>query len=155
EEGRHGRILGELVRALGGRLLEKNWTERLFVWGRRLIGVRLKLVVLLAAEVIGIAFYGLLAEQLPQGQLRRALEQICADEAHHLRFHCDFFRTQAPTGSRKALFQCVWWAVGWAAAAVVMLDHAPTLRALGIPLRVAAQRLALPLGAASLAVRAD
>jgi hypothetical protein len=43
EEGRHARLLGLAVRALGGSLLQKNWTEALFVRGRRLLGLRLKL----------------------------------------------------------------------------------------------------------------
>jgi hypothetical protein len=154
EEGRHGRILGELVRALGGRLLGATWTERLFVFGRRLVGVRLKLLVLLAAEVIGIAFYGLLAKRLPDGQLRSALEQICADEADHLRFHCDFFRTQTPGAGTRAFFQGVWWTVGSAAALVVLLDHRRTLRALSIPFSGAARALLQPLMLASRTVGA-
>jgi hypothetical protein len=35
EEGRHARMLGLMVRGLGGKLLARNWTERLFVFGRR------------------------------------------------------------------------------------------------------------------------
>lgn len=134
EEGRHGRILGHAVRALGGRLLAKNWTEHLFVRGRRLLGLRLKLTVLLVAEVVGGAFYGLLASRLPDGPLRRALEQICEDERHHLRFHGDFFSAQGWGPLMHAGWWVTWWALACAASAVVLVDHRRTLKTLGIPL---------------------
>jgi hypothetical protein len=152
EEGRHGRALALLVDALGGALLTQTWTERLFVRGRRLFGVRLKLLVLLAAEVIGIGFYGLLAQRLPQGALARALREICADESRHLRFHCAFFRGQARAPLSRLLFRAAWWAVGGAACAVVLLDHRPALRALGVPLREAAARLLALLAGADRSV---
>src|SRR5690348_839944 len=40
EEGRHARILAAMVRALGGSLRGSAWTDRLFVHGRRLLGLR-------------------------------------------------------------------------------------------------------------------
>jgi hypothetical protein len=132
EEGRHARILAGLVQALGGQLLARTWTERLFVHGRRLLGVRAKLLVLLAAEVVGIAFYGALAACLPAGAVRRALEELCADEEAHLRFHCDFFRHQTRTRPARWLFHAAWWPLVLAAGGVVLLDHRPTLRALGL-----------------------
>jgi hypothetical protein len=152
EEKRHGRALALLVDALGGGLLVQTWTERLFVGGRRLLGVRLKLLVLLAAEVIGLGFYGLLAERLPPGALARALREICADESRHLRLHCAFFRGQARGVLSRLLFRAAWWAVGGAACAVVLLDHRPALRALGVPLREVAARLLGLLAAAGRSV---
>jgi hypothetical protein len=134
EEGRHARILGLMVRGLGGKLLGRNWTERLFVFGRRLLGLRLKLMVLLVAEVVGGAFYGLLASRLPAGGLRRALEQICEDEGHHLDFHGDFFARQGWGLWGRAAWQVTWWSLALAAMGVVMMDHRRTLRTLGIPL---------------------
>ncbi|MDY7226613.1 hypothetical protein [Hyalangium rubrum] len=139
EEGRHGRILGFMVRGLGGRLLSRNWTERLFVFGRRLLGLRLKLMVLLVAEVVGGAFYGLLASRLPQGGMRRGLEQICEDEQHHLDFHGDFFARQGWGVATRAAWQALWWSLAMAAMAVVMMDHRRTLKTLGIPLAEAAR----------------
>ena len=141
EEGRHARVLAAAVRMLGGRLLATTWTRRLFVVARRLLGVRFKLLVLLAAEVIGVGFYGALAAHLPCGALRAALEQIAADEQAHLLFHRDFFQVQAGGGWRRALFRVGWALVGHAAALVVLLDHRRTLRALGIPAAALARRM--------------
>src|SRR5688500_18129356 len=57
EEQRHGQLLELCVKHLGGELLQQTWTESLFLVARRLAGVRFKLVVLLAAETMGLAFY--------------------------------------------------------------------------------------------------
>jgi hypothetical protein len=139
EEGRHARILGLMVRGLGGKLLARNWTERLFVFGRRLLGLRLKMMVLLAAEVVGGSFYGLLASRLPEGGLRRALEEICEDEQHHLDFHGEFFARQGWGVAMRAVWQAAWWSIALAAMSVVLVDHRRTLRTMGIPLSEAAR----------------
>lgn len=134
EEGRHARILGLMVRGLGGKLLARNWTERLFVFWRRLLGLRVKLMVLLAAEVIGGSFYGLLASRLPESGLRRALEEICEDEQHHLDYHGEFFARQGWGVVMRAVWQAGWWSLALAAMGVVLMDHRRTLRTMGIPL---------------------
>lgn len=139
EEGRHARILAGLVKELGGELLGKTWTEGLFVSARRLLGVRLKLLVLLAAEIVGAGFYGLLADRVPA--VREALREMCVDEERHLAFHADFFRTQTTTAPRRFVFRVVWAVGATAAALVVLADHRRTLRALGIPMAEASRRL--------------
>lgn len=139
EEGRHAKILAAMVRALGGELERGAWTERLFVRGRRLLGLRLKLLVLLAAEVVGLGFYGLLAETLEGCPIGQALREIAEDERRHLEFHCDFFRGQARGSGERAVFVAAWGAVAGAACAVVLIDHRATLRAMGV--RGAAGRL--------------
>jgi hypothetical protein len=149
EEGRHARVLAKLVLVLGGRLLHRNWTERLFVQARRMLGVRLKLLVLLAAEVIGIGFYGMLAERLPEGALRRALGEICGDERLHLAFHADFFRAQGTTPFLRRSFWSAWQCIGTAAALAVLIDHAGTLRTMDIPLWGAWRRLRALVGLAA------
>ena len=127
EEGRHARILAGMVRALGGTLLRASWSERLFVAGRRLMGLRLKLLVLLAAEVIGLGFYALLARRLGACSIGEQLNEISADEGMHLEFHADFFRAQVDGAGL--------------ACAVLLVDHRRTLRALEIPRMTAAGRL--------------
>lgn len=146
EEGRHGRILGVMVNALRGRLLGRQWTERLFVHARRALGLRFKLLVLQAAEVIGISFYGALAAALPPCPLRQALDELCADEEHHLAFHRDFFRRQRGLGA-WALW-LAWWPLSWAAALTVAIDHRRTLALLGVDRRRLFGRVAGRIGEA-------
>jgi hypothetical protein len=133
EEGRHARVLAQVVRALGGDLLARSWSERVFRLARRALGTRTKLLALLAAEVIGIGFYSLFAAALPGGPMRAALEEIACDERAHLRFHADFFAAEAPRGWRALLFRAAWAGVGAAAVLLALGDHWRTLRALGIP----------------------
>jgi hypothetical protein len=132
EEHRHANILAMCVRLLGGNLIRNNWTAHLFVFARRLIGLRLKVVVLLAAEVVGICYYHLLAVHLPQSRLREQLLEIVEDERSHLYFHCDFLRVQTPTVWRKRLFVGIWRLVMVSASVVVLLDHRHAIRDLGI-----------------------
>ena len=134
EEHRHAELLACCVRALRGRLIENNWTARLFVFGRRLIGLRLKIMVLLAAEVVGICYYRLLASALPDGELKAVLWEIAADEKAHLRFHCDFLRTQMRTNLHRRCFIVAWRLLMLAAAVVVAVDHRAALRDLGLPI---------------------
>lgn len=140
EEHRHAEILAIGVRNLGGRLIRENWTARLFVFARRLVGLRLKVMVLLAAEVVGLCFYHLLATRLPAGRLRSLLAQIVNDERAHLHFHCAFLRAETPTRARRLLFRVAWRVTMLAAAGVVLLDHRRALADLGIPKRVAWRR---------------
>ncbi|XDD50039.1 sugar transferase [Leptospira sp. WS92.C1] len=132
EEGRHARILGECVRALKGELIESNWTERLFHFGRRLMGVRLKLMVLLAAEVIGICFYKKIAEKIPNGFVKSALLDVVKDEEKHLRFHSEFFKVRVKNIFTKFIFKTLWRAIAFAACITVILDHRKTFQILGI-----------------------
>lgn len=134
EEHRHAEILAICVRRLGGSLIRRNWTARLFVVARRLLGLRLKVMVLLAAEVVGISYYHLLATRLPASKLQCLLEQIVEDERSHLHFHCAFLRTEAHGLWRRFAFTVVWRLAMVAAAVVTLIDHRAALRELQLPL---------------------
>lgn len=140
EEGRHARILAGMVRALGGTLLRQAWSERLFVAGRRVLGLRAKLLVLLVAEVVGLGFYTMLARRLGDHAIGRQLGEIAGDEEAHLEFHCAFFRTQVGGVVGRGIFKVGWWTVGMAACAVVLVDHRRTLRAMDLSFGAAARR---------------
>lgn len=141
EEHRHANILAICVRLTGGRLLKDNWTDRLFVLGRRLMGLRLKVLVLLAAEVVGLCFYRAIALRLPPGNLKTSLLEIAADERDHLEFHTDFFRNQLGSPFKSMIFNVVWRTLIGVTAIVVFLDHRRTLRDLDIPAGQAWRRL--------------
>jgi hypothetical protein len=140
EEHRHAELLACCVRALRGRLIRRNWTARLFVFSRRLIGLRLKVMVLLAAEVVGICYYHLLARHLPRGEVSDVLGQISADEEAHLRFHCEFLRRQVRNPLQRTVFTVSWRLLMFAAAMAVLADHRHALLDLGIGRRVAWRR---------------
>jgi hypothetical protein len=131
EEGRHAAILGTAVRALGGRTLPRTWSADAFARVRRLAGPGLELLVLLAAEVAALSFYGTLVERLPSGPLCEALREIAGDEVVHLRFHVDFLRAALPSPVARHVVATAWAGLGVAAGAVVIADHGATLRRLG------------------------
>ncbi len=132
EENRHANMLAVCVRLLGGELEHNNWTAKLFVFGRRLIGLRMKILVLLAAEVVGLCYYRLIASRLPPCNLRSWLLEIIADEADHLEFHCAFLRSQVRGPLSKLIFQASWWLLMTASELVVLIDHRQALRELHI-----------------------
>jgi len=132
EEHRHADILATCVRTLRGTLIRRNWTAKLFVSARRLIGLRLKVLVLLAAEVVGICYYHLLSSRLPPCDIKLMLAELVSDEKSHLQFHCCFLRSQATSIWRRAIFVVVWRATMLAAAIAVMIDHRDALRDLDL-----------------------
>ncbi len=142
EEHRHANLLGMCVRLLGGELIKENWTAKLFVFGRRLVGLRLKVLVLLAAEVVGLVYYNLLARRLTSCNLRERLLEIVEDERSHLYFHCDFLRSQTGSRARRWVFRIAWRAVISAAALVVAFDHRHAIRDLGIGFSTVIERWA-------------
>jgi len=132
EEGRHGRVLALMVRSLGGKLLQHNWTESLFSFGRRLLGIRLKLLVLLAAEAVSVVFYKIFIRELPLSGMRAALIEITRDEEFHLRFHQEFFRLRMESIFSKFIFKLVWRGITLLAFCVVVLDHRRSLSVFGV-----------------------
>lgn len=135
EENRHADILEICVEQLGGDLIKDNWTATLFVSMRRLIGLRLKVLVLLAAEVVGICYYQLLANRLPKSPMRNWLTELVRDEQSHLDFHCCFLNSQCDRVWKRGLFVATWRTTMFLAAIAVMIDHRAAIRDLGMSKR--------------------
>jgi hypothetical protein len=88
EEQYHAQLLARAIDLLGGECLACHWSDRAFVFLRRRAGLRLELLVLLAAEIIGLAFYRALRDGVPDTTLVQMFRQVVADEEAHLAFHC-------------------------------------------------------------------
>ncbi len=140
EENRHAEILARCVKSLGGDTIKNNWTEQLFIFSRRLMGIRLKITVLLAAEVVGICYYRLIASRLPASGVRDCLHQLATDEQSHLQFHCEFLRKQAHNQTLRLLFKIAWYCIISAAMLVVIIDHQKAMRDLKIPFKLMLRR---------------
>lgn len=132
EEGKHARVLAVMVRSIGGKILQHNWTESLFSFGRRLLGIRLKLLVLLAAEAVSVVFYKVFIRELPLSGMRAALIEITSDEEFHLRFHQEFFKLRLNSFFSKLSFKLAWRGVTLLAFIVVILDHRKSLSVFGV-----------------------
>ena len=145
EEGRHAREIAEALGALGAALPERHWSESLFRRGRRLLGLRTKMMVIGAAEVVGVVYYELLAERVPP--LAEMARAIARDEARHLEFQAEFFarvlrRPGAPGFAGGAVVAAAFAAVVSCAVATFVVDHAPLLAELGVTRREIARRCA-------------
>jgi rubrerythrin len=123
EEGKHARILSKIIFTLGGRLLEKNWTEKLFSLGRRLLGIRLKLIVLLVAELVSLVFYKFYIQKLPLSGIRAALIGILKEEEKHLEFHSNFFKIRLNHFVSRNTFKILFFIISHSAFLVILLDH--------------------------------
>ena len=137
EEQNHALILARLLRGMDGKLLKWHWSDASFVFLRRLLGLRLELLVLLAAEMIAKRYYRALYEGTGDPVLRAAFAQIGHDELGHIAFHCDYLQS-AFTALPQLIRLSVWWL--WCAfftmvCLVVTHDHRGVLEATGVSTR--------------------
>jgi hypothetical protein len=133
EEQEHARLLARAIERLGGRLLESHWTDNWFVKLRHLGGLRTELLVLLAAELIGLCYYRSLRDGIPDRSLRMLFGRIVRDEEAHVAFHCDSLRALMgdQPWPRRTLSLGAWQAFYVVVATVVAIDHGAVLLAAG------------------------
>lgn len=74
------------LHAAGGKLLEREWSDNGFRWIRHQGGLALTIEVLVAAEVIAMAYYAALRQATACPVLRALCRQVLEDEVLHLEF---------------------------------------------------------------------
>jgi hypothetical protein len=133
EEAEHARLLGCAVRRFHGRFITSHWSFTAFCFCRRILGVRFELQVLLLTELVSTAYYRLLRNHSPDGALTAMCELILRDEAGHVAFHRERLADAdcMAKGSPGALWQAQFWFLGFAAAAMLWVNHRPGLTSIG------------------------
>ncbi|WP_206170856.1 ferritin-like domain-containing protein [Phragmitibacter flavus] len=134
EEQNHARLLVNLVKYLGGDLIEKQWSNSVFRKIRHGLGLEFNLQILLTAELMAEVYYGLLYRRSGDEVVRVYCHKILSDEMRHLAFHAEFFRSRAEDWSEE---KKTWW--GWqfgvclrAIAMVLAWEHRDCFKALGV-----------------------
>jgi hypothetical protein len=130
EEGRHARILAGVLRSAGSDVLKGSASSSAFTVARGLVGVRFKLVVLLAAEVVASEAYPLLVSGAKDAATQALLQSLATDEAHHMHFHQDFF-SLALRGVKRLLFPPLFLAIVLVAALLCAFEHRRAFRECG------------------------
>lgn len=135
EENSHAELLARMVAHLGGELKQKHWAAWLFNRIRKLIPrLEYEIQILLSAELIARAYYGLLTKHVPEPAIQACCARLVRDEIKHIAFHAEFFRERfeswCPVAIRlwKAQFRTLFFL----AETLVWSNHRPAFRALGI-----------------------
>ncbi|WP_067845212.1 ferritin-like domain-containing protein [Nocardia lijiangensis] len=133
EERNHARLLAQLLRAAGQPTIARHWTDAVFVWLRRALGLRLELMVLMVAEIVALQYYRALRDGTDDPLTTRVAALILDDERRHVPFHTQRLRA-AFAGTRlpaRLAARAFWWIILTGATLVVAHDHGRALRELG------------------------
>ncbi len=133
EEQSHSLLLARLVERFGGRLIRQHWTHTLFRHVRRAMGVRFEVQVLVTAELVGTAYYRILARRVRDVVTEQACRLILRDEAQHVAFHLDRFKADQVhwLPLERAVWAGLFQLLFLAAARIVWHDHRSALEVLG------------------------
>jgi hypothetical protein len=133
EEAEHAQSLACLVQRLGGQLVKRHWTHRLFKLARRAGGFHFEIQMLLTAELVGTAYYEIVNEGAQDGPVRETMGLMLRDEASHVAFHLD--RLKACWRDWLPLERTAWelqfQLLILGALRAAWLDHGRCLRKLG------------------------
>jgi len=133
EEQEHARLLARLVQRLGGKLVHRHWTQRLFKLARRAGSFRFEIQMLLTAEMVGTAYYEMVRAGTQDTTVNAAIGLMLRDEASHVAFHLDRLRLtwRAFLPLERTLWSLQFQVLLLLALRAAWLDHGACLRALG------------------------
>ena len=137
EEKEHSRLLGGAVARLGGTPIREHWSFSVFCGVRRWIGVDFELTVLLLTEIVSTIYYRLIQRHCQDEPIRAMCGLIMRDEAGHVAFHRARMALEGRKGksSYGAIWEAGFFLLGYAAATMLWVNHAPALCAMGATTR--------------------
>lgn len=133
EEREHSRLLGEMLRRLGGEEIKSHWSFSLFCGVRKFFGVQFELQALLGTEIVSHVYYKMLRKHGMDPALRQMCALIIRDEAGHIAYHRARLADEGERWSKD-------YGNGWAtlfrirailAGTVLWMNHRGALLALG------------------------
>ena len=133
EESEHSRLLGEMLKRLGGEPIETHWSFELFCNMRKFLGVRFELHALLVTEIVSHVYYKMLRKYGSDPALCQMCKLIIHDEAGHIAFHLDRLASDNRNHAKNVSFL---WATLFRirailAGTVLWINHRGALLALG------------------------
>jgi hypothetical protein len=134
EEQNHARLLARLLAAGDVPTLTGHWSDTVFVWLRRLMGLRVELLVLMIAEVVALRYYRAVRDGAPDPLTSDVAARILSDEQRHVPFHCERLHAalaELPRPIRRPVM-VLWRLLLLAVSLVVAADHGSALRRLDI-----------------------
>ena len=117
-------------------VLVTRLTDSVFVFLRRMMGLRTELMVLLIAELIARRYYRAIYDGTDDPDIQLMCRQVMLDELGHVRFHCDYLyhAFDSMPGWMRSIVHLSWTAAFRASVLVVMVDHRTALRACNVSL---------------------
>lgn len=133
EEREHSRLLGGLLKRLGGKQIKSHWSFELFCGLRKFLGFQFELQALLATEIVSHVYYKMLRKHGRDQALREMCNLIIGDEAGHIAFHRSRLAQEGVQwekhyGARWAMFFRL---RSVSAGTVLWINHRGALLALG------------------------
>ncbi|MCP2267582.1 ferritin-like domain-containing protein [Actinokineospora diospyrosa] len=129
EEQNHARMLARLLEAAGAETIKSHWSDSVFAWLRRALGLKLELLVLMVAEVVALAYYRILRDGSADRITTEVAARLLADERRHVPFH------MSRLGDLSPFTRAAWQVLFLGAVLVVAVDHGSALRVLGVSRR--------------------
>lgn len=134
EEQKHSELFARGLERLDGQRIMAHWSDSVFVFLRRTLGLRTELGLFLVAESVSIGYFTALAQNAPDPVLRGIGQRVCMDEQDHIRFQTDRLRQGFSTTPKivRTVAHALLTVVALGASIVVALDHRAALRACGL-----------------------
>jgi hypothetical protein len=144
EEQAHSELFRRGLVHLGAHSLDSHWSDKVFTFLRRMMGLRTELALFLIAETVAMGYFTALSQHAPDPVLRGIGKRIASDERNHIRFQIDRLRQgfEATSVVGRTLTGLGWGFIACGATTVIILDHGSALRTCGLsPIRYFAQAM--------------